>query len=105
MASSATMTTQLSVQPQEVWPKLMSAVSAIGGNVTRHDPAVGVIEANVSVSLFSWGEKLSISVTPKDGGSSVSVESKSRLPVVLLDWGKNKRNVTKLLEQLNAPRA
>jgi hypothetical protein len=96
------MSAQLAGQPQDVWPKLTSAVSASGASVTKADSAAGVIEATVGVSIWSWGEKMLITVVPKDGGSFVTVESKSRVPLTLFDWGKNKRNVEKLLAQLSA---
>jgi len=99
---SAHMTTQLTRQPNDVWPAVKSALASMGGSVSKDEQAKGVIEAKVSVSLFSWGENVRISVAPADGGSVVSVESRSRFPLTLIDWGKNKRNVNRFLDSLNA---
>lgn len=55
------------------------------------------ITATTSISLWSWGERVELRFSA-DG--SLAVTSKCSLPTQCLDWGKNKTNVRKFLEQL-----
>jgi hypothetical protein len=50
--------------------------------------------AEVGISFWSWGEKISIEIDP---GGAVWIESRCRLPTQCLDWGKNQRNVDAFL--------
>jgi hypothetical protein len=45
------------------------------------------------VSFFSWGERISVSIQ----GEIIKIKSKCKLRTQIQDWGKNKRNVRKLL--------
>jgi hypothetical protein len=61
----------------------------------------GGLSGSIGISLLSWGEKLSVTV---DGtgpqGTAVTVNSKSAVVLQFIDYGKNRRNVQKLLRQL-----
>jgi hypothetical protein len=68
-----------------------------GMKVASSDESSGTIVATTGVSLRSWGEKIPIVVTESEPGKSmVSVASKSKM--ALVDWGKNKQNVERILE-------
>jgi hypothetical protein len=60
------------------------------------------VSGSTGMSMFSWGEILTVSV---DGtgpqGTSVTVRSQSALPLQLIDYGRNRRNVEKLASQLS----
>src|SRR6185295_18799137 len=55
------------------------------------------IKASTSINFWSWGEKVTIEFDP-DG--SVVITSKCSMPTQCIDWGKNKRNVQKLIDEL-----
>jgi len=56
--------------------------------------------SEVSTSLWSWGEKISVSMKETNtGGTRVQVKSESSFGMTLIDWGKNKKNVDKILMQ------
>ena len=55
------------------------------------------ILALTSMNLRSWGEKIHINFLP-DG--SISITSECALLTQCFDWGKNKKNVTRLLDQI-----
>ena len=55
------------------------------------------ILASTSMNLRSWGERVRIDFLP-DG--SISVTSKCALVTQCFDWGKNRRNVERLLARL-----
>lgn len=47
-----------------------------------------------SMSLTSWGEDITISFfDPMNGGTRIIVDSKPKMPITLMDYGKNKKNV------------
>ena len=50
-------------------------------------------------TFLSWGEKITITVTPLPGGiTRVDASSECGLPTQVIDWGKNKQNVCNILE-------
>lgn len=80
-AAADTLQRDLRVQPRQVAPGLT---------------------ARTGVSLFSWGENILVSVagsTPQ--GTSVTVRSSSLVPIQIIDFGKNRRNVQKLTAGIN----
>lgn len=58
--------------------------------------------ASVPISFSSWGEKLTIALSPLNGGTHVSVRSTCLFPLQIVDWGKNRRNVTRLLASIES---
>lgn len=103
MASSR-MTATFARPPDEVWEAVAGAVTGIGigASVAEMRQQDRWLKAFVSISFWSWGEVLELTVRPHDGGSQVTVESKSRFPLTLVDWGKNSRNVAGVLGRLKA---
>ncbi|MCA9068374.1 MAG: hypothetical protein KDA84_05600 [Planctomycetaceae bacterium] len=57
------------------------------------------IIASTNVSLLSWGEKVEIRLS---GRHSLSITSKCVLPTQCFDWGKNRANVNKFLDELES---
>lgn len=65
-----------------------------------------VVEARVGVSARSWGDLLTGTILTGPGGTRVTVESRSRMPTQVIDWGKHRKNVDDVLSRvsaLNAP--
>ncbi len=55
------------------------------------------IVASATLSVMSWGEKITIQFLPN---GSISVCSACAFPLQLVDWGKKRQNVEKLLETI-----
>ena len=55
------------------------------------------IIAEVRVSLSSWGEKITLTITSTPEGTLVNVHSLCLFPFQVMDWGKNRRNTDRLL--------
>lgn len=50
------------------------------------------------ITWWSWGENITVHFTELAPGSTrVEVMSKPSMPTTLVDWGKNRRNVDKIL--------
>lgn len=84
-----------------VFEAVRQAAAAAGLNVAAADPATGRLEMTSSVSLASWGERMEVQVGQAAPGSQV-VRMRSALKFGLVDWGKNKRNVERLLAAVDA---
>lgn len=55
------------------------------------------------VSFSSWGEKITISLTPQGvGATRIDITSECGMPTQVVDWGKNKRNVCNIFEYIAA---
>ena len=74
---------------------VITTIQAISWSIREESP--NMIFASSSVSLRSWGEKVTVSFLPDN---SISVTSKCSLPTQCFDWGKNKINVQKFLAEL-----
>ncbi len=71
------------------------ALSALGWNYEATDSNTFI--AQIPLSLFSWGERLTVSFT-EDG--TIKAKSEGILATQFIDWGKNKRNIKMFFSQL-----
>jgi hypothetical protein len=55
--------------------------------------ASDVIEASVRGNAFSWGERITVRLTPTGNGTSVAVETRPAMPSTLFDWGEGERDI------------
>ncbi|GHJ52907.1 hypothetical protein Nm8I071_22140 [Nonomuraea sp. TT08I-71] len=85
------------------------ALPLISGVLARFEGAkhvetvdAGLIRVAVSASFESWGEVITCRLTPAEGGVKVTVRSDSKFALTMTDWGKNRRNVSKLLRRIEA---
>jgi hypothetical protein len=51
----------------------------------------------IGASLWSWGERIQVWVKPGSPGTVLTIESRSP-PMAFIDWGRNRRNVDRLLK-------
>lgn len=64
------------------------------------------VTATTGMSLWSWGETVVVSaVSPDPAGQVIEISSTSRLATVLIDFGRNKALVERLIQQLTVPNA
>jgi len=66
---------------------------------TIREETANKILASTSMNMRSWGEKIHINFLT-DG--SISVTSKCALPTQCVDWGKNKKNINYLLNNIQS---
>ena len=82
------------------WPELIGAIEAtlntLGWDFSR--PSRARFVARVSVSSWSWGERITIVVDE----FRVRIRSECVYPLQFIDWGKNRRNVDTLINRLQA---
>lgn len=71
-----------------------SALSRIGWNPTVDK---NTFKASTNLSMGSSGEKITVEILPN---KSIKITSKSAIFLQLIDFGKNKRNVDRFMEEL-----
>jgi hypothetical protein len=76
------------------------ALIVIGGRISVRDQAGRRLEATIPLSLKSLGEKVDVEVLGIDGDVLVHVKSASRMPMTLIDWGKNADNILRFTNWL-----
>ena len=99
MGRAYTATRSYSADPGAVVGHMPAAFESIDSQVESSDAASGTTKGSKGVRFLSCGERVSAQVSPADGGSTVTVESK--LKFGLIDWGNNKRNVEGVLASLS----
>jgi len=82
---------------------IFKTLSALAWSITEVNKRDGIIKADVSMSLKSWGERIHITCSSLSPNLSViEVSSRSRWASTLVDWGKNKENVKRFENILSA---
>lgn len=69
-----------------------NALSDCGFIIKKTDEPSGIIEAFAEVSIWSYGEIMTISVSKSAEGTCVKAHSKAK--AAIFDWSKSGRNVT-----------
>jgi hypothetical protein len=55
------------------------------------------LRARVELSLWSWGESITVTI----GRDSAIIRSACQFPLQCIDWGKNRKNVSTLVQGLH----
>ena len=71
-----------------------------GGARVIGQPNTWLVRGARRWSLGTYGELVSVWLAPVDGGIWCTVESRPLVPWVLIDWGRNERNVDRVLQAL-----
>jgi hypothetical protein len=82
----------------DVYQACLTAVPQCGFSILSSNQATGQIAARAGIGLRSWGENITIAVSP-DG--RVNIKSSCR-GFQMVDYGKNKANVEKIFSALAA---
>ena len=87
--------------PSDVFDALAKALPECKMKIKSSDAASGHIDAVTGVSFQSWGEKITIDLAEAGPGkSTATISSGNRAQLV--SWGKNKKNIDKIVERTNA---
>lgn len=62
----------------------------------RPIPNGAEVKVKKSVSFFSWGEEITVTLTGQSNGTHIRIHSECALPTQIVDWGENEKNVTAL---------
>ncbi|HEY7874640.1 MAG TPA: hypothetical protein VIG64_05915 [Actinomycetota bacterium] len=85
----------------EVFDAILRALPECNMKLKASDAATGHIEAVTSMSMASWGEKIKIDLADAgEGATEARITSGNRAQ--LITWGRNKKNLEKIVERTNA---
>ncbi|WP_326957339.1 MULTISPECIES: hypothetical protein [unclassified Amycolatopsis] len=79
--------------PEVLWNALPAGVAAVGGQGPYYEGQRGFVSFRTGMTLFSWGQEVTATVTPAAGGSTLTVLT--NLKFGLFDWGEGKRIATR----------
>ena len=97
---------QVPYSEEDTYAALKSAVSRLQGfQVDKINDMIKTIYLKAGVSLFSWGENITVNVEKApQGGSVVSILSTPKTGIMFggaMDMGKNRRNISAISEALS----
>ena len=90
----------------DVYSALKICISNIEGfSIDHTDDRLTTIHIKTNVSLFSWGENISVSVSSsQDGSSKITVLSTPKTGMMFggaMDMGKNRKNINLVMDALS----
>ena len=100
MANRHFRTVEYQMPLDAVFSLYMEALPAAGFRAVPNYEHRSIV-AHVGVSFWSWGENINIAMTVTPSGST-AVTIYSASSYALVDWGKNRKNVEKILAAVNA---
>lgn len=86
----------------DAYQRALSATGAFKkAKVTEADEGTRRVELKVGMSFKSWGEKVTIELSPADDGATRAVlSSQASLGTTMVDYGKNYDNVQRVKDWL-----
>ena len=85
----------------EVFEAMVEALPECNMKLKSSDAGSGHIEAVTSMNMMSWGEKIRIDLAESGPGkTTATITSGNRAQ--LITWGRNDKNLAKLVERANA---
>ncbi|PCH68617.1 MAG: hypothetical protein COC01_03350 [Bacteroidetes bacterium] len=90
---------ELSLSFDEVFNLCISSLDIVTRcKIKNLDKSNGIIEASAGISWKTWGDKISIKIHKKEENlMGIEISSKPALSTTIIDYGKNKANVEKIL--------
>lgn len=89
----------IAVPPEQVAQRAHQVLSAMQ-KVTGVTTSPPYVKAKTGVSMASWGAKVSVHIEPAQGGTAVRIRSECAIPLQLVDYGKNRKNVEQIASGL-----
>jgi len=74
----------------EIFQASLKSIKQLGWKLVSQDRETGEIKAETGITLWSWGEGISIHLARETTGTTISVTSGSSFQ--LFAWGKNEQN-------------
>jgi len=84
-----------SLNPKQIDVAVEDALAKLGWRFSFRD---GVFQAFRGVSIFSWGERITIDVSTP---GVVALRSRCRFSLQCVDWGRNQRNIRRFLSTID----
>ncbi len=102
MATTKEERLMLPVPYEQAYQRALTTIQAMAWTITMADESRRLIEATTTLSLASWGEKVTVQLMPTEGGTTVVISSAARLKTNMTARGRNRKNVEAVADQLRA---
>ena len=87
----------------DVFDALVASIPSIGFSLKSHDRVIGRIIASTGMSLFSWGENLTIIVEKIDDNTTlVAIESALKVGINVAGAHRHAKNFNRLIEAVSS---
>ena len=84
----------------KVYSEALNSVALLSWEITHSEKDAGIIQAKTPMSLWTYGDKVTIRLTDLENGNiRVDVSSGTNQAV---DWGKNNANISNFYRKLDA---
>jgi hypothetical protein len=90
-----------SIDSSELFNACLKISDLKGFKLLKKDDTQSSLVFGTTMSIYSWGEVIGIQIKKFDNITELEVKSKSKLKTTIADWGKNKRNVEKIMNLIN----
>lgn len=92
---------QLSLSFDDTFELCKKSVSKINGEITIEDKRNGRIQAKTRVNILTWGDIVKFELIEIDQGiTRVKIESRPKVRMTVIDYGKNLENVQSIVRYL-----
>jgi len=98
MAAKSKQCINISGDKDSLFIKASKAANKSNFKIKAIDQDLGNIVAKTRFNLWSWSEKIHIYVAD----NQIDIVSECAMPTQIMDWGKNKRNVKKFVQNLHS---
>ena len=88
---------ELGIPREEVMGFMEPIIESLSWSIREYSQDQMLISSKVSIK--SWGEKIRVTILPS---GFLQIRSECSLPTQCIDWGKNKKNVNRLLVAINS---
>ena len=85
----------------DVFDGICEVIPKLGFKLKSSDKVIGHVSASTEISLFSFGENLTITVEKLDEGTLVGIESALKVGFNLTGTHRHSKNFNKLIESLS----
>lgn len=98
MAASHMITIEIALPPEQAEATLYQAF--LNAGLTGVAGGGGQMRGTTEMGLMSWGEKVEAWISHGPRGATVQLRSACPLPTQVIDFGKNRKNVERVVEAL-----
>lgn len=97
MARHLSYVTTLPMHPQDIWNRVGPVLDHMGGYPSSF-VGPNVLTNDTGFSVWSWGEKITITLEPGPGGTTMTVRSENSMVTQLTGMGRHRKNIQKIRE-------
>ena len=100
MAASHMITIEVTLPPEQAEAALYQAF--LNAGLSSVNGGAGRMHGKTTMGLASWGENVDAWISHGPRGAAIQLRSECSFPTQVIDWGKNRKNVERIVGALRA---